>query len=169
MVQNKNVRTATESYVDSKTGAAGGFPNSFADVYLGSGDGSTGRQTIGASFTTVNLDQKNFDPSNLFDVSSHEYNVPADGVYMISARIRIVDGQNTGQKNLGIGVHTSNTDHVSFTWIIQTVTGSESNRKTYSYQRMGKFNANEKLRLYTYCEGGDQSINNASLSIVRVA
>lgn len=173
MVQSKNVRLATESYVDAKASAGSGtstdYSSTFVDVYLGDGDGVSTRQTVTNSFTIIQLPNENFDVSNLFNTSTYEYNVPSTGIYLISARVRLVDEQVSSQKNFGIGVHTENSDHVSFTWFVQNASGTDNNRRTYAYQRIGKFNADQKLRLYAYAAGGNQKINNASLTIVRTA
>lgn len=143
------------------------FSSTFADASLGSGDGSTNMQSVAAgSFTTISLNTKVSDPGNNFNTSTFMYTVPSTGLYLVLARMRIVDASTSGN-NYGISVHTSNSDGPWFQW--QTnASQSGGNRWSANYQRLASFSAGNQLRLFTYGQSAF-NINNAAMQILRQA
>lgn len=135
----------------------------FADVRLGTGDGTTTAQTISAgSFTTVGLNTVITDSANRFSTSTGIYTCQAAGLYAVTARVRVVDGNADG-RNVGVGVHTSNVDGAWFQWY--RVATPSTGRWTAGYARTALFAAGDQLRLYCYSDGGSTLINTAGLTI----
>lgn len=142
-----------------------GFPATFADAAAGNGNGTATVQTLGAAFTTLNLPVENSDAGGNFDPTTSLYTVPSAGLYLIIAKVRVLDSDGPG-RGLGIGVHTTATDGPWFVW--QAITSPAGGRVTLDYQRLAKFNAGDALRLYAYATSS-QALSNLSLTIVRVA
>lgn len=146
------------------TGGTKGAQTGFADVRLGSGDGTSTAQTVSAgSFTTVVLNTELSDVSDRFNTSTGIYTCASPGLYTLSARVRVVDAAADG-RNIGVGVHTSNADGAWFQWF-KVATSGTGGRWTAGYTRTAVFAAADQLRLYVYSDGGTLPINTAGMTV----
>lgn len=135
----------------------------FVDARLGTGNGTSTAQTISSgSFTTIVLDTEAADVSSRFNPTTGIYTCAAAGLYDVTARVRVVDGNADG-RNFGIGVHTSNADGAWFQWY--RISTPSTGRWTAGYTRTAQFAANDQLRLYCYSDGGTTLINTAGMTI----
>ena len=151
----------------SVSAASATFPTSFSDVYIGTNDGTATVQSVPATtFTLINLTTVASDPGANFSTTTKFYTVPSTGLYMIFAKIRILDSSTAGN-NIGFGVHTSNIDGPWFQWQINPAATANS-RQTFNYQRLAYFNAGDQLRMFTYGQTA-YVISVASMQILRHA
>ncbi len=115
------------------------FKETFVDVY------GSNQQVSSGSFTKLDMPMENSDEYQNYNAGTSCYIVPQDGIYMISASLRIADSEPAGVQ-YGIGVHTSENDGAWFLWHEK----GSATRTTYPYSRIKKCVAGEQLRLYTY-------------------
>lgn len=143
-------------------GGGGGLPTEaqyeFMDATAGSG------QSIGAAFTTVALPTEVTDTGGNYDPATYFYTVPTTGIYEITGTLRVPDSVGAN-KQMGVGVHTSNVDGPWFLWY--AVGGAT--RQTWPYIRRARFTAGEQLRMYAYSDSAGMSIQAASMQISLVA
>lgn len=136
----------------------------FADVRLGNGDGITTSQLVSAgTFTTVGLNTEISDVSDRFNTATGIYTCAAQGLYVINARVRVVDAAVDG-RNIGLGVHTANSDGIWFQWF-KVATSGTGGRWAAAYARTALFAAGDQLRLYMYSDGGQFPINAAGMTV----
>lgn len=127
----------------------------FADVSFVNG---TGWDLPNGAFTKLPLDTEAADAGNNFNPASGQYiyTVPATGIYMIQALVRVLDGNWTvaGGANLAMGVHTSEIDGAWVQWNKVMPLNSGGGRASFDYTRPAMFTANDQLRLYAYQDSG---------------
>jgi hypothetical protein len=181
------LQTGTEAKISRTGAAAGQVPVLQADgstlafgTISGGGGSSTGLDpstftsvtcpggsTSFGNFVTVPCTTVVSDANSHWDNVNYQYVVPATGTYLILARVRPTDNTPSG-RDLGMGVHSSNSDGAWFQWqpVAATTTGG---RFTENYQRLDPFTAGDRLRLYVYWDGTSPTgITAASLQIIRV-
>jgi hypothetical protein len=124
-------------------------------------------QSIGSVFTTI-LMNKIVDiygtQSSNYNIATGIFTVPTTGFYEITGTIRFQDKQ-IAKTQFGVGIHTSNTDGPWFMWSAIQGTTSNSNRTTYPYLRLAKFNAGDQVRMFSYVDTGVMPINIAAMQI----
>lgn len=157
----------SKATVDSKTSRP------ILDVALGTSEGSASKFTLpGTAFTTINMDTIITDTANGFSLDTSRYTFAEGGTYLIIAKLRPVDNTgNTGQANLGLGVHTSNADFPGFVWSTTGAPSTNAIRWVMDYQRIAYFNAGDSVSLFAYADigPGTLSIASAALTLVKVA
>lgn len=105
-------------------------------------------------------------PGGGFDAATDIYTVPAGGIYVAQALVRITDGFGTNC-NVGIGWHTSEVDGYWFQWN-KYVTGS-GGRCSFDYTRVASFGVGNQLRLYLWQDSGsNMDITGINLSVWRI-
>lgn len=77
--------------------------------------------------------------------------IPFSGVYLCTASVRLSDNATTYE--MGLGIHTSNTDGPWFSWQNKP----SGMRQSWQYTRQVHFNKGDQVRLYTYDTGGRHS------------
>jgi hypothetical protein len=125
-------------------------------------------QAISAAFTTVNFQTVTSNPTGAFNPTTSFYTVPSNGVYQITGTLRSADG-TLGDKQWGLGVHTSNIDGSWFLWHAVQNTTSGSNRTTYPYIRVASFNTGDQLRMFAYSDSGPVTFIAAGLQIIKIS
>jgi hypothetical protein len=132
------------------------------------GNGASTIQTISnVTFTSIDVaGTVAANPGGGFNATTDLYTLPAGGIYVCQALVRIADGFGTST-NVGLGVHTSNVDGYWFQWN-KYVTGG-GGRCSFDYTRVASFAAGNQLRLYMFQEsGGNMAITACNLSIWRI-
>lgn len=126
-------------------------------------------QTIGtASWTTINVGGTvaTNNGGGTWNSSSDEYTIPAGGVYVSQALVRVEDSVGASF-NLGLGVHTSNVDGYWFQWN-KYVTGG-GGRCAFDYTRVCSFGVGNQVRLYCFQDSGsNKNLWAAQLAIYRI-
>lgn len=101
-----------------------------------------------------------------FSSSTDIYTVPAGGIYVAQALVRVTDGFGTAT-SVGIGWHTSEIDGYWFQWN-KYVTGA-GNRCSLDYTRIASWSAGNQLRLYMYQDSTfNMDITAINLSVWRI-
>lgn len=124
---------------------------------------STVNQTVTMNaFNTINLNNvlKNIG-GGVWD-GSNTYTIPYSGTYLIKSSLRLVDG--SASRNIFQAVNTSNQDIPEGVW--QTNPSGTNVRWTMPYTRIAYFNQGATIRLYTYSDGTNAVLSNASLYII---
>jgi len=121
-----------------------------------------GSHTAGAAFTTIPMNNIVTDTHNGWQAGTNVWTVPQTGTYNILAKDRISDGGTSGQ-SIGIGIDTSNADSPTFFWGV-----TNPNRNGIMNDRFAVFSQGQSIRLFSYIDGGNRTIEAASLTIIRV-
>ncbi len=127
--------------------------NSFLDIaepVSGSGNDASDVQSLGNSFAKLRFSTVIAGNAALFDNANDEYIVPSSGLYLVTARVRLIDTFPNGM-GMGIGIHTSPIDGPWFAWC-HLSTGSGVARQTVSYSRIMSCTAAQRLQVYTYLD-----------------
>ena len=119
------------------------------------------------TFRTILMNTIDSDVGNNWDAANNQYVVPSTGLYQITATLRPADGQPAGTQ-FGVGLHSANIDGNWFLWHSIQNTLNVEKRTTYPYIRTDFFNADERLRFFTYSDQG-YVVSAAVLNIFRVA
>jgi len=130
---------------------------------------STGFQSIGQSFATVQVNAASVDTAAGFSASTFLYTVPETGIYLVTGRYRLVDGTAAGI-NCAIGVDVAAGDTIGLTWqstIAASPTGSQ--RNVLQVSRIVSLTAGQTLRLFAFADtSGSVAITAAELSAQRL-
>ena len=130
---------------------------------LGNGVGGDTNATITRNgFNTVPLPTVTSNVGGgIWSVTNNTYTVPVSGTYIIKSSIRLVDFSSS--RNVFQAVGTVNADVPDGIW--QTNTGGGTQRWTMLYVRIAYFNEGDLLRLYTFSDGEEADLSDASLNI----
>lgn len=161
-----------KSTVDSHAGSnghAGIYSPSANQYYLetNNGNGAGVVQTI-SNLTWTRLNVAGTVANNNgggFNSSTDIYTVPASGIYVAQALVRITDSY-ASYCNVGLGWHTTESDGYWFQWN-KYVTGS-GGRCSFDYTRVASFNSGDQLRLYILQDGPTMDLTAINLSVWRV-
>ena len=152
--------------------AMGGLPGestadwpAFNAVYgdsLGDATRHPDAQMVGHAFTTIGFERVVTDTHQAFNASANVYVVPQDGVYDVSLKFRIADGDITGA-SYGIGVDVADVDSPAFVW----ATGAPR-RQGAQHRATATFRKGDQLRAFYFFDGTAPSYASAELTILRV-
>ena len=134
----------------------------FAARFGDNSNGSGGAAMIAGSFATIGFDRVVADTHKGFNSSDNIYVVPQNGVYDVSLKFRIADGDIAGA-SYGVGVAAEATDSPSFAW-----TTGASKRQGAQYRTTAAFKAGDRLRAFYYFDGVPPRYTSAELTILRV-
>lgn len=145
-------------------GHSGIYSPSALQYYLetSNGDGTNLMQSLpNAVWTTIDVaGTVATNNGGGFNSTTDIYTLPAGGIYICTALLRVIDGFGTNC-NLGIGIGTANADAAHVQWN-KYVTGS-GGRCAFSYLRAASFASGNQLRLYAFQDSG------VSMTLTRVA
>jgi len=114
------------------------------------------------SFVQITYDTLVTDTAGGWNSSTNIYTIMQAGVYDITSKFRISDGDRTG-KSYGLGVDTSRADSPDFTWF-----QGAPNRQGATYLRRDYFASGAQLQAFYYMDGIGAGYFQADLSIARI-
>jgi hypothetical protein len=130
----------------------------------------TAFQTIGQTFTTVQINTVMVDNKTAWSASNFWWVCPETGVYEVNGKLRLADGNYPGL-SYGIGMDIANGDNASFFWGQGMTTGTAAlGRQGIFNSRIIALNAGDPLRLYAWVDSpGGIGVSGAELNAVRIA
>lgn len=134
--------TGPQGPAGSGTGSTTVTVKAFLDVTgpVG-GTGGNGFNTVPFQRVSTNIGE--------FKFSNGIATIPVSGVYLCTASVRF--GDNASTTELGLGIHTTNTDGPWFSWQNKP----SGMRQSWQYTRQVYFRKGDLVRLYVYDTGGN--------------
>jgi len=128
-------------------------------------DGSSAFQSVGTSFTTVQINTVMLDNKAGWDAANYQWVVPETGTYQVLGKMRLVDGDLSGLGySLGMDVGT-NVSSAELFW-----GEGNKNRQSISNPRTMILTKGDRLRLHAFVDRSTPvGITAASLTAVRIA
>ena len=140
--------------------------------------GNTGSTTYGRAFTTyifptIDDDQLDENNNSYYDTTTGEITLPHGGIYFVSGTMRSADANQTdaspAKTQWGVGIHTSNNDGSHFLWHTVHDTNNIYDRSTYTYSKIIRYNADDKLRTIIYLDNGTPKLmSGGEMCVLRV-
>ena len=168
--QNTNITNNTNAINahNGSNGHAGIYSPSANQYYVESVNGNGGSvvQTIFTGSTyTLDLGSPATANGGGFSSAGDYYQVPAGGIYVAFAMVRVTDGYGSSC-NIALQFHDSST-HGYYTGWNKLVAGGGT-RYTAQYMRVASWNSGTILRLYAYMDGPTMDLTMIFLSIWRI-
>jgi len=124
----------------------------------------TGFQTVGQTFTIIQVNSVMLDNKSRWDAPNFSWVVPETGTYEVNGKIRLADGDYSGL-SYGLGMDIINQDNAGFFW----GQGARSRQGLFN-SRIINLAAGDRLRLYAYVDNpSGVPVTNAELNAVRIA
>lgn len=148
--------TTALSIAQGGTGRTSAIP-----VLSASRSGSTSFQSLGNTFTTVQVNAASIDTAGCFSTTTYICTLPETGLYQLSAKLRICDSATAGI-SYGLGIGNANADSAAFFWGVTAGT-----RMGLANARVYSGTAGDQIRVFAYA---DQTlpICAAELNIFRI-
>lgn len=106
------------------------------------------------------------DTRETFDATDHSYVIPETGIYQIEMKMRPIDSTPAGV-SYGLGADPVLNDSAATRWTNTTASSGPNNRQGHINQRTARFEAGQRIYLYTYADAAI-TVSSAELIIIRI-
>lgn len=145
-----------------------GTPSTYIPFFVDvSGNISTTSYT--STLTNYEVLTVNSDVTGAYNTSTGFITIPSDGLYQITAIMRIID-LTAANTIFGVGVHTTTTDGPWFQRHITQNATTNIRRSTYPYVRIARYNAGDQLRMFVNVDGTTAAqMQQAGLQVLKIS
>jgi len=132
----------------------GGVKNQGCRVFLSS-DQSIAREAT----AKIQFDSQVYDSDNNFDISTHNWTCPQDGLYIVNAQVNFQSGQNGDIREIRIGDASSSVVNNRGAFVRESSTGSSYRQ---SVTTVNKYNTGGTIAIYVENNGSSDTLTGGS-------